>query len=480
MNNNSVGDDIKYLKENYDFLYEDIDTSDDLFDDGGMSKRSHNDTNSDIIESENLSISDLFDKTNPENKEGNDIDDNAFVDIDKKSNFVYKSNKYDKKMKEMMKKYCKTKDYVPLILPKADRILVLGDVHGDFKLVLTMLTMGNVLGKKKKEVMVDGKKKMQNYYYWTGGDTIVVQVGDQVDRCRPTVRPSNCDQEGVTVNDEDSDVKILKFFNKLNDQAMLSGGRVISLLGNHELMNAMGDIRFVSKKGLDGMKNYKDKNGYAIDDGKKARIYAFSPGNEYANLMGCTRSSLIIVGSNLFVHGGLIDVFLNMINENKKYDSVESLVKIDYMIKKWLFGLYQNNEKIEDYVTGLIQYPDSLFWTRALGQIPYEVDENYVDCKKAKEVFEINIFEKMNISHIIIGHTPQAFQHSHGINATCGNKIWRVDNGSSMAFNNYDNNYLRNKNNDTKNTYVLFDTNRLPQVLEILDDKKFNIIKMKF
>ena len=55
-----------------------------------------------------------------------------------------------------------------------------------------------------------------------------------------------------------------------------------------------------------------------------------------------------------------------------------------------------------------------------------------------------------------------------GINNTCGNRLWRVDTGGSGAFDEFDS--------------VLCTTdekmeNRKPQVLEILDDNKFNILK---
>ena len=71
---------------------------------------------------------------------------------------------------------------------------------------------------------------------WIGGRTHVVQVGDQIDRCRPN-GSKTCDNPLTlrSSEDEDSDTKILKLFTDLHEQAVQEGGAVISLLGNHEL-----------------------------------------------------------------------------------------------------------------------------------------------------------------------------------------------------------------------------------------------------
>jgi len=59
---------------------------------------------------------------------------------------------------------------------------------------------------------------------WIAGTDILVQTGDIVDR-------------GTYALD------IYELMRKLRGQADGAGGRVVSILGNHEVMNAIGDWR---------------------------------------------------------------------------------------------------------------------------------------------------------------------------------------------------------------------------------------------
>ena len=54
------------------------------------------------------------------------------------------------------------------ILPEADRIIVIGDLHGDWIQTIESLKIANLI---------------DNDNNWIGGNTIVVQIGDQIDRC---------------------------------------------------------------------------------------------------------------------------------------------------------------------------------------------------------------------------------------------------------------------------------------------------------
>jgi len=71
-------------------------------------------------------------------------------------------------------------------------------------------------------------------------------------------------------------------------------------------MNVKGDMRYVSYENVKDFDNYEKPDGKIIKDGMEARKWAFSPGNPIANFLGCTRQLSLIIGSNLFVHAGVV------------------------------------------------------------------------------------------------------------------------------------------------------------------------------
>ena len=188
--------------------------------------------------------------------------------------------------------------YEPAIFPDAPRIVVLGDIHGDYKFAIDLLIIAKVIPKS-------GEIK------WIGNNTVVVQVGDQIDRCRP-IGNMLCDNPKLLGNtDEASDLKILSLFTELDKQARYMGGRVISLLGNHELLNVAGYMQYVSYLGLKQFENYKTKEGTIINNGEEGRKYAFKAGNDWGKYLGCNRHVATIVGNHLFVHAGIVEVLIS-------------------------------------------------------------------------------------------------------------------------------------------------------------------------
>ena len=95
---------------------------------------------------------------------------------------------------------------------QVDRIVAIGDLHGDYANYIKALGAAG---------LADARGQ------WTGGETHLVQLGDIPDRGNDTL-------------------KIIAHLKKLAAQARSKGGRVHTLLGNHEAMNTYGDLRYVS------------------------------------------------------------------------------------------------------------------------------------------------------------------------------------------------------------------------------------------
>ena len=99
------------------------------------------------------------------------------------------------------------------------RVVAIGDLHGDIQQARRALRIAGVLGKDD-----DDNVNPQ----WVGGDTVLVQVGDVLDR-------------------GDDEIGILILLQKLGKAARKAGGDVFVLNGNHEVLNISGDFRYVSR-----------------------------------------------------------------------------------------------------------------------------------------------------------------------------------------------------------------------------------------
>jgi hypothetical protein len=316
----------------------------------------------------------------------------------------------------------------PSILPPVNRIIVIGDLHGDFKNTIKTLQLAKVIDKQ---------------YEWIGGDSVIVQVGDQIDRCRYD-GSNSCNQPGMTSNDENSDIEILEFFTRLHKKAQKQGGAVYSLLGNHELMNVDGDMRYVSYENIKGMDNMKIDNKI-YKDGLEARKYLFSPGNPISNFLACTRKVALIIGSNLFVHAGILPSIANKYN----------IEDINQLMTLYLLNELSDTKKYNELFNN---YKESPLWTRDIGNLGLKVIENKLndynsECDNIIQPLKTNY----NVKNIYVGHTPLL---KEGISSICNNKIWLTDYGSSKAFDKFKTNHIKQV-----------------QVLEILNDSTFNILK---
>lgn len=92
------------------------------------------------------------------------------------------------------------------------RVVAVGDVHGGYDNFVSVLRMAGLVDEKAR---------------WSGGEAHLVQTGDLLDR-GPDAR------------------RVLDLMMRLEKEAQKAGGRVHALLGNHEVMNMLGDLRYVN------------------------------------------------------------------------------------------------------------------------------------------------------------------------------------------------------------------------------------------
>jgi len=353
------------------------------------------------------------------------------------------SHDYDAEELQQFKDDCPGYNPIMTTVPaeKGRRIIAIGDTHGDWKITLDMLKLGKIIS-----LNAQGKP------YWDAKpkNTIVVQLGDQIDRCRPG--KLKCSHKSATHGDEASDMRIMHLFNELHAQALKHGGAVYSLFGNHELMNANGDVRYASYANLEWAHNKYGSAGEPV--GTTARIKAFAPGGEIAREMACTRTSMLIIGDALFVHAGAVP---KLIDELPKIpdDPVAGLRWLNRAVRKWLLGEYRDKNMFS-----IMNSMDiSPFWTRLQGYVPlYEDGDYYVDkdmdgnskpseaYKKCNSLVQETLHalhmskdskleDRLDVKQtgkIIIGHTPQV--NGLSANTTCKDSLVRVDIGASRAF----------------------------------------------
>ena len=134
--------------------------------------------------------------------------------------------------------------------PDPPRIVAVGDIHGDYDSFRRILHDAGLVD--------DGGA-------WKGGDAVLVQTGDYFDR-------------GAKVRE------VLDFMMTLEAQARAAGGRVEVLLGNHEGMNLLGDLRDVNPEAY---------GRFADDESEARRAAAY---DAYASLARARASDMARAG----------------------------------------------------------------------------------------------------------------------------------------------------------------------------------------
>ena len=231
------------------------------------------------------------------------------------------------------------------------RVVAIGDLHADLPTTLSVLQLAGLVDEQGE---------------WSGGETVFVQTGDQTDR------------------GPDSK-EVLELLMGLQGQAAAAGGQVIVLLGNHEVMNLGGDLRYVSPAA-------------AQDFGSaQAREQAFSAEGALGAWLR-QRPMVAQVGDTVFVHGGITPRFAQM-------------------------GVTGMNALASGVVSG--QLPgsqlgdDSPIWYRG-----------YLQQDGACQELE-RALDSLGLQRMVVGHTTQ---RTGRVAVGCGGRVLGIDTGISSHY----------------------------------------------
>lgn len=219
---------------------------------------------------------------------------------------------------------------------KVSRQFILADIEANFNAFYTLLKAGGVIDEQ---------------FNWTFGDGHLVLVGDFVDR-------------------GEEQTEVLWLIYALEDKARAAGGYVHYVLGNHEIMNLGGDLRYLNPKYTQTAAalgcSYRDLLGPETELGRWLR----------------SKNIVEKVGDVLYVHGGISAEVLAL---GLSLKQINELARPHYADSTYHF---------KDNRAGLLFQNEGPFWYRGFYTAPRS-SQQQVDA----------VLAKYNARHIVTGHT---------------------------------------------------------------------------
>jgi len=256
--------------------------------------------------------------------------------------------------------------------PAAPRVVAIGDLHGDLKATRRALQLAGAIDASDR---------------WVGGNLVVVQTGDVLDR-------------------GDDDRAVLALLEKEQTAAQKAGGALYRLNGNHEVMNVQGDYRYVTENGFKAYAN-ETRTGRPevaeLPETKKGRAEAFLPGGREARKLA-NLPAVWMVGDTLFAHGGVEPKHLHY-----------GIARINRELGAWMRG--------DSLLPKHLANEHTPFWTRTFGESPASEEV----CTALDDVLS-----SLKVARLVVGHTPQ----KSGITFDCNRKLARIDVGLSAYYGN--------------------------------------------
>ena len=299
--------------------------------------------------------------------------------------------------------------------PDVERIVAVGDVHGAYDGLIATLQGAGVIDDKLA---------------WSGGKTHLVFTGDLLDR-------------GAKSRD------VMDLVMRLEKEALRDGGRVHLVLGNHEVMNLTGDLRYVAnaeyiafldmEKRKERRRWYKRfKNGTPEDMDESTVLSQFNkkapPGFfghrrafRHDGIYGkwlLEKPFIVVVNETAFVHGGLpafvAEYGLEGPNVTLKQHLNEYVVTRDYLADNDVMSPIDRFKEIPKMFAGLAnagqipdEYLDEVQTAIDLSESPLHWGagptwyRGTAMCNQLVEGDALNrVFRRIGASRVAMGHTP--------------------------------------------------------------------------
>lgn len=332
-------------------------------------------------------------------------------------------------------------------------IVVIADVHGAFDDFVAILQRTGLIDKQN---------------HWTGGKTTLVQVGDLLDR-GPKPR------------------EVMDLMMALEKEAAQAGGQVVGLLGNHEVMNMMGDLRYVTPVNYASFadSNSEKRRKAAYDEyvrwseshaslrtelpqpmelteaewmarhpaGFVEQREAYGPKGQYGEWLRRHAAAAEIAGV-IFLHGGIspdlattkLDAMNSRIHDeikafdaSKKYLEDEKLIlpfftlqEINNVLQAEVIaerksGVPANNERQAKMIE-FLKHGD-WFSVRADGPLWFRGYDTWSEEEGAPQVNKV--LETSKATHIVVGHTVQK---GGRVRPRFENKVFLIDTGMLSSY----------------------------------------------
>ncbi|KAL3530939.1 hypothetical protein ACH5RR_010261 [Cinchona calisaya] len=299
----------------------------------------------------------------------------------------------------------------------ARRIVAVGDLHGDLYKARSALEIAGVLSS-------DGQDS------WIGGETVLVQLGDILDR-------------------GEDEIAILSLLRSLDFQAKANGGAVFQVNGNHETMNVEGDFRYVDSGAFDECSDflehleeyqYKWEEAFVSwidaserrkEERKMSRSY-WGPWNLVKRQKGVIARSVLLrpggplaselarhavvlkINDWVFCHGGLLPHHVSY-----------GIERMNREVSEWMRGLTDTDSHSGLPFIATRGY-DSVVWNRLYSRDVSDLYEYQID--QIESILEETL-EAVGGRAMVVGHTPQPM----GANCKFNCSIWRIDVGMSSG-----------------------------------------------